>query len=74
MNYNRQLTGQVVQEYLDRFPDTSSLCLAKLIYRENIELFSCVEHVRTIIRYYRGANGIRARNRLQNKSYVRQQI
>jgi predicted MPP superfamily phosphohydrolase len=51
------LTGVTVCAYLKRFPDTPSLTLAKKIYKENPEVFTNIEHVRSIIRDYRGQNG-----------------
>jgi len=65
------LVGQVVMEYLDKFPNTSSLCIARILYRDNVELFADVEHARSAIRYYRGAMGEKNRNDLATRRYVR---
>jgi hypothetical protein len=65
------LIGQVVTEALEKFPNTSSLCLARIIYRDNVALFINVEHARSALRYYRGANGNKDRNSLVNKKYIR---
>ncbi len=67
----QKLTGEVVLKYLKKFPNTSTLCLARIIYRDNVALFTNVESTRTLIRYYRGANGDAGRKQLKNKDYVR---
>ncbi len=51
------LQGEVVKEYLERFPNTATRALSRLIYRDNKELFRDVEATRRIIRYYRGSAG-----------------
>lgn len=58
---NTQITGQVVKEYLERFPNTSSHTLAKKIYTENKGLFATEDSARSAVRYYRGASGDRQR-------------
>lgn len=68
------ITGEIVKEYLEKFPNTSSLCLARIIYLNNKEVFNTVEHARMIIRYHRGASGKKNRKRLTNKNYVRKFI
>jgi len=65
------LTGQVVLEYLNKYPDASTLMLARMIYRDNVALFTNVEHTRGIIRYYRGASGNIDRKKLKNTNHVR---
>jgi hypothetical protein len=65
---------KIVFDVLERFPDHASLSLAKKIYSENPGLFNCCEHVRTMIRFYRGTNGNRARAGLKNRTYVRKSI
>lgn len=61
------LKGEVVREYLNKFPDTPSLTLAKLIYKENNKLFKNIESVRTTLRYYRGSSGVISRKRIENR-------
>ena len=65
------LRGQVVLEYLKRYPDIPNLQLARIIYRDNKELFINRESVRTCIRYYKGANGEQNRREIKTKTYVR---
>lgn len=45
-------SGIIVKSYLDRFPDTPDLTLAKKIYKENPKQFKDVEAVRSIVRGY----------------------
>jgi len=65
------LKGDTVLEYLARFPNTSNLCLARIIYRDNVALFKDVEDARSKIRHYRGSNGNIARQKLTNRTYVK---
>lgn len=48
---------QVVEEYMDKFPLTPNLTLAKKIYKENTVLFKSVESVRQMIRERKGQHG-----------------
>lgn len=61
-----KLTGEVIVEYLKKFPSTASMTLAKKIYNENKELFTSVDHARTMIRSYRGKVGDRNRGAIKN--------
>lgn len=53
----RKLSSEVVLKYLDKWPNTPNLTLAKKIFKENPKLFKSVEHARTIIRLYKGRGG-----------------
>jgi hypothetical protein len=69
-----KLTGQVVQDYLKRFPMIGSRTLANKIYAENSAVYKDVEHVRGIIRYYIGQNGVKSRgpvSRGNNPQFMR---
>ena len=46
----------VVREYRDRFPDYPNLKLARIIYKENLKLFTSVESIRSTIRSIQGQN------------------
>ena len=65
--YNR-LTGDIVIEYLKQWNDLPSLTLARKIYNENNNhlVFNHIEHVRTMIRYYRGTMGHSQLNKMKN--------
>jgi len=57
----RSLKGEIVIEYLNNFPDTPSLTMAKMIYAENKSLFTDEEDARGTVRYYRGSYGEKQR-------------
>lgn len=59
----RQTTikGEIVKEYILKFPNTPNLTLAKKMYAENKSMFKDVEDARALIRIYKGASGDRAR-------------
>lgn len=61
--------GQLVKNYLKRFPNTPSLSIAKKLYSENNEIFKDVEDVRSIIRYYRGVKGNSSRKNIKEKKH-----
>ena len=65
-----KMTGKIVLEYLKRFPKTPSVSLARKIYKENREVFTNVETVRTRLRYYRGISGIKNFKKLEKKDFV----
>ena len=56
-----------VNEYLAKYPDLPSLTLARKIYKENVELFSSLDGVRSAIRTRRGQNGRHHREKIKNK-------
>jgi len=64
----------LVKEYLDKFPETPSLTLARTIYNENKEVFPSVEAIRTTIRTFRGAGGDKKRSIVQkhDRKYLRE--
>jgi hypothetical protein len=62
---------KVLFEYLDKYPDTASRTLARIINREQPILFNNEDHVRTYIRIYRGKSGDRLRRQMANKKYYK---
>jgi predicted phosphodiesterase len=58
----------LVEEYCRKFPKTAHLQLAKLIYKENIELYKNAEEVRSFIRLVRGKRGDTKRKQTTDKS------
>ena len=68
----KKLPGEIVTSYLERFPETPSLTLAKLIYKENPEVWSNVESVRNRIRYYRGSNGVKGFDQLADRRFIKE--
>ncbi len=63
------LKGEIVKDYLQRFPKTKKNTLARIIYKENQEVFKDKESVRDIIRYYRGKKGIETRTNCADKTF-----
>ena len=59
------IKGQIVNEYLSHteWGELPSLTLARLIYKDNNEVFKDLESTRAAVRYYRGQLG--EKNRLQ---------
>jgi predicted phosphodiesterase len=58
-----EIVGQIVSEYLSKFPNTASLTLARKIFNENKEVFATIEQARNSVRYYRGSCGEYNRNK-----------
>ncbi len=56
-----------------QFPNHGNLTLARILYRDNRELFSSIERARFAIRYVRGADGERHRKhqRVENHSAMK---
>lgn len=59
--------GEIVIDYLNKFPETSSLALARKIHSENSGSFNSVDHARQIVRYYRGSQGKSNRKATEKK-------
>ncbi len=66
------LHGEIAREYLKKFPNTPLLTLAKKIYKEQPLLFDSVDRCRDILRYHTGLKGATEKNRLKDKSLVRE--
>ena len=64
------LKGEIVKEYLAKFPKAKKATLAKKIYNDNPEVFINAEAVRTLIRIYRGKKGKQALSALADKTFV----
>jgi len=64
------IKGEIVKEALKKFPNLPSLSLARKIYADNIEVFKHVEEARSVIRYYRGANGEQCRKYLSDPTHM----
>ena len=57
--------------YMDKFPNASTRMLARIIYKEHPEFFNKFEHVRTMIREYRGSNGNYHRKAMRFTKYYK---
>ena len=63
------IAGNVAKEYLAKFPEMSSAGLAKLLAKNEPEIFSTTERARSVIRYYRGRRGNGCRNELNDRRF-----
>lgn len=62
-------TGNIILEYLRKFPTLPKLTLARKIFKENKLDFTDVEHVRQRIRYYTGNAGKHHRSKISDKTH-----
>jgi hypothetical protein len=68
MSMTSTYVGDIVKEYIKKFPNVASIRLAKVIYEEVPEMGD-VELIRSRIRYYRGAGGDRNRKDISKENY-----
>ncbi len=72
---SRTILGNTALDYIDKHSDEegiltiSKLALARILHKENPELFNSVEHARSTIRQYTGANGDFNRKHAKIKDY-----
>jgi hypothetical protein len=52
-----KIRRRVVLEYLEKYPQTPSRTIARIIVRDNPGLFSDLEDARGLIRMFRGQSG-----------------
>lgn len=64
--------SDLVKEYLEKFPETPSLTLARTIYNSNKSVFTSIECVRSFIRRYRGASGDNNLQNLKDRRFIRE--
>jgi len=67
---DKQLQGEIITKYLSDFPDTPSLTLAKMIFKDNQEVWKSPESVRSSIRRYKGQGGKYQLKQLADKSFL----
>jgi predicted phosphodiesterase len=66
------LHGEMAKEFLNRFPNTPILTLAKKLYKEQPLVFDSPENCRDMLRYHSGLKGSCQKNKLKDKSLVRE--
>lgn len=66
------LHGEMAREFLNRFPNTPIMTLAKKLYKEQPLVFDSPEHCRDMLRYHSGLKGNGEKNKLKDKSLVRE--
>lgn len=64
------MRGEIVKEYLRKFPSLSSRKISALLLRDMPLEFLDEDKTRRIIRYYRGAGGEKDRAKLSEESYI----
>lgn len=66
----RTIKGQAALDYLEKFPDTPSLSLARKMYKENPEVFKGLNDARDTLRYYRGQKGNGSRKNIATTKFI----
>ena len=67
----RTIKRKVVLEYLEKYQETPSLTLARILKRDHSALFKDVEEARTSIRIYRGQHGSNHREKVKVTKYYK---
>jgi predicted phosphodiesterase len=62
--------GELTCHYLERFPDSSSLSLARKLKKDNPLVFASVEAARTCVRHYRGQHGKKNLKGLKDRRFL----
>lgn len=62
---------EVVIKYLQKYPDQPNLTLARAIYKNEFPLFTNIDQVRSIVRRLKGSHGIKHRNSLKIRDYMK---
>lgn len=71
MSRNNPIGRELILGALKRFPETPSLTLARKLFKENPEVWSNIDAVRTNIRNYRGCQGKRNAAVIKNRVHFR---
>jgi hypothetical protein len=69
MTEYKLLRRKIIIDHLERFPNTPSTTLARIIARDNPLLFKDIEDARGMIRVYRGQSGKLMRDNMKRKEY-----
>ena len=67
MGSKPKIKGEIVQQYLRKYPDIATRTLARIIFQDNPNIWIDEENVRTSIRYYRQSNGAMSRERAKER-------
>ena len=72
MTEYRKIRQKILFTYLDKYPDTATRQITRMVCRDNPLIFIDFEETRSMIRYYRGADGKTNRNKnLSTKKYMK---
>ena len=63
--------NEIAVELLEKYPDTPTLTLARMMYEENPALFNSLENARSYLRYRRGNNGVSNRKEAKSKKHFK---
>jgi len=63
------ISEQLTREYLEKYPTTSKLAIARLLFRDHPLIFNSVENARTRVRYYTHAMGNYSRKSVKEPIY-----
>jgi len=65
---SKEIVLEYLQKYHNNYPKAT---IAKIIYKDYPHAFKNIENVRTLVRYYTGANGKNHRKSLSNSEFVK---
>jgi predicted phosphodiesterase len=66
-----KITGEIIKQYLERFPMVGARTLSNKIYAENSVVFKDPETVRGLVRYYLGQCGSKLRQTIGPRQFMR---
>lgn len=68
----RTIKGDVALEYLRRFPKSSKLSIARMLYKDHPLLFTSVDNARTVVRKHTNSQGKSSRSCNQSERIIHQ--
>ena len=74
MRYNtpfKDIIAEILDKYLNKYSDTPSRTLGRMLKRDYPELFKSIDAARSCVRYRRGKNGKFCLHYLRDKKYVK---
>jgi len=67
----RTISGKLAYEALEKFPGAALNTLAKMLYRDNPEVYNSKEHARDLLRHYTGRHGKANRKTIKLNKHIR---
>jgi hypothetical protein len=64
------VSREIVRTALENYPDTPNLTLARFLFETEPKVFTSAEQARCIIRYFKGQNGQKNKNKILDKSHI----
>ena len=65
----RSIKRKILFEHLEKYRDTPSRTIAKILYKDYPEFFESIEGARSVVRRYRGKHGKTNRNDIKYRKY-----